>query len=385
MDITKYTWDQLRAEYSFVADMFEQPRAIREFVAHYSGVEGKAELLGFKADWDVAAYTNVILAGMGSSLFASSIAALIFQQAGIPCELVDAGELLYYILSTTPMHRAGIPSKPLFILTSQSGESAEVVKAIHVLAGKSPEIGLWSITNTPGSTLATNARRTALLHAGKELSVTAKTFSNSLLLMYLLPRVVLSRTEADALEFIESFGKEASDLARDLDHLFTKQPDLGDKIVAFMGKDVKHVEIIARGTSLASARQGALNIKETNKITSESISGGQFRHGPLEIVTKDFRSFVMVSDDATRAHAEDIAWNITHKWGGGKVVFVTNKRVPNFEGESRLLPVVHGISNPWLAPVMEIAIIQLFMARLAATCNIGPGVFKYTSKITKEG
>jgi glucosamine--fructose-6-phosphate aminotransferase (isomerizing) len=384
-DITSYTWDQLKAEFSFVADMFEQPAAIDSFVQFYTGADGRAALLDFKKEWDAAAYTSVIITGMGSSLFAGYQAEMLFRQAGIPCAVIDAGELLYYAFSTDPATGGRDREKPLYILVSQSGESAEIVKIVDTIAGKHRDAGLWSITNTVGSTLAKKAKRAAYLHAGKELSVTAKTFSNTLLLMYLLPRVLLSRSAADAAARIDTFSSEARDLAHDLDHLFSEQAELGDKMVAFLGKDVRHVEVIARGTSQASAQQAALNIKETNKIPAEAITGGQFRHGPIEIVNKDFRCFVLTSDDGTRPLAEDIAWNITHKWGGGKVIFVTNKRVAKFEGENRLLPVVHGITNPNLAPVMEIAVIQLFMARLAAACNIGPGVFKYTSKITKDG
>ncbi len=384
-DITAYTWDQLKAEFSFVADVFQQPAAIESLVQFYTGADGKAALLGFKEEWDKTAYTSVVIAGMGSSLFAGHQAEMLFQQAGIPCNVIDAGELLYYAISPGVATGTSNLGKPLYILISQSGESAEVVKAIDTIAGKHQGAGLWSITNTAGSTLAKKAKRVAYLHAGKELSVTAKTFSNTLLLMYLLPRVLLSSFKADAAACIDGFATEARTLARDLDHLFSEQAELGDKMVAFLGKDVRHVEVIARGTSQASAQQAALNIKETNKIPAEAISGGQFRHGPIEIVNKDFRCFVLTCDDGTRSLAEDVAWNVTHKWGGGKAIFVTNKRVAKFEGESRLLPVVHGITNPYLAPVMEIAVIQLFMARLAAACNIGPGVFKYTSKITKDG
>nr|MDO8085337.1 SIS domain-containing protein [Candidatus Sigynarchaeum springense] len=383
--ITDYTWDQLKAEFSFVNDVFAQPAAIESFVNFYTGAEGRAALLGFKEEWDTAAYASVIVTGMGSSLFAAHQAELLFQHAGIPCSAIDAGELLYYAFSQEARPDDKGRGKRLYILVSQSGESAEIAKIVGIIAEKYPDAGLWGITNTPNSTLARKAKRAAYLHAGTELSVTAKTFSNTLLLMYLLPRVLLSGSNADAAAYMDLFTREARDLVKDLDHLLSEQSGLGDKMVTFMGKEARHIEVIARGTSLASAQQAALNIKETNKIPAEAITGGQFRHGPIEIVNKDFRCFVLASDDGTRALSEDLAWKITHKWGGGKVIFVTNKRVINFEGESRLLPVVHGITNPYLAPVMEIAIIQLFMVRLAAACNIGPGVFKYTSKITKDG
>nr|MDO8110432.1 SIS domain-containing protein [Candidatus Sigynarchaeota archaeon] len=384
-DITKYTWEQLKAEFSFVADVFEQPAAIDSFVKFYTGKEGREMLRGLRQEWTEAQYDRVYMAGMGSSSFAGHLAWMIFTEHGIPCNLIDAGELLYYGLNIENPQTPLVNHKTLFILISQSGESAEVAKLVEEITSSRGKAGVWGVTNTEGSSLAKKAGRALFLKAGEERSVTAKTYCNTLLMMYILPRVIMASSDADAGEFLDTFLDEARDLIADLEHLLSKQQDLGDKIVAFFGKDTKHVEIIARGTSMATAQQAALNIKETDKISAEAISGGQFRHGPIEIVTKDFRSMILSSDDDTRDLAEDIAWNIAHRWGGGKVLYITNRKSERLEGEPRVLPVVHGISNPFLATIMEIAVIQLFMIKLAVANNIGPGVFKYTSKVTKEG
>jgi len=384
-DISGYSWEQLRSEFSFVNDVFDEPDAIKQFLNYYTSTEGKDLLLQLNKEWNETRYRNVIITGMGSSLFAGHIATMIFQASGISCAMIDAGELLYYGLGSDESMQEPDDAKTLFILTSQSGESAEVAKLLDEIPVKRPGATIWGITNTEGSSLATKSHRAIFLKAGEERSVTAKTFLNTLLIMYLLPRILIATSESEIDGFLETFFDEVQGIADDLDFLFSEKLDLAEKIVNFFGKDTKFVEIIARGTSLATAQQAALNIKETDKIASEAISGGQFRHGPIELVTKDFCSICLASDDETRELVEDACYNITHAWGGGKVLFITNKQSEKLEGDARLIPVVHNCMNPFLAPVMEIAIIQLFMIKLAATNNIGPGIFKYTTKVTKIG
>jgi fructoselysine-6-P-deglycase FrlB-like protein len=105
----------------------------------------------------------------------------------------------------------------------------------------------------------------------------------------------------------------------------------------------------------------------------------------IEAVTNDFRCFILAGDSITMDLHEDLAWSISHAWGGGKVVIITNKQLTRLEGEPLILPVVHDIENRFLAPVMEILILQLFMVRMAAENNVPPGVFRYSSKITHDG
>ncbi|HME56591.1 MAG TPA: SIS domain-containing protein [Candidatus Lokiarchaeia archaeon] len=385
IDISGYSWDQLRSEFSFVNDVFDEPEALKQFANYYTSIEGKSLLLQLNQDWKETRFENVIITGMGSSLFAGHIASMIFQAAGFPCAMIDAGELLYYGLGGDESVPASDNAKTLFILTSQSGESVEIVKLLDEIPAKRPDGTIWGITNTEDSVLAIKSHRAILLKAGEERSVTAKTFSNTLLMMYILPRILIATSETEIDAFLNTFFDDVQGLADDLEFLFSEKQELANKIVTFFGKDTKFVEVIARGTSLATAQQAALNIKETNKIASEAISGGQFRHGPIELVTKNFSSICLASDDETRDLMEDVCYNITHKWGGGKVLFITNRQSEKLEGDARLIPVVHNCINPFLAPVMEIAIIQLFMIRLAASNNIGPGIFKYTTKVTKIG
>jgi glucosamine--fructose-6-phosphate aminotransferase (isomerizing) len=380
-ELDKYTWDQLADEYPYVNELLCQPAAIKDFIEFYSSSAGRDALYAARQDWETHRFSGVILAGMGSSMFACRVLDMVLCNSGIQVSHYDAGELLYYRSGQISCY-----SNPLYIFMSQSGESIEIVKLLSKIPESRPGSIIWGITNTEESTLATGVPRCFFLHAGPESSVTSKTFCNSLLLAYLLGNVLVAGSEGEVDGVVESLAAGVDDLVKELDHLLDKPTiAIGDRIAGFIGKDAKFIQLVARGASLATAEQVALNIKEMDKIPAEAMSGGQFRHGPVEMVTKDARVLLLASDDATREISEGQAYDVAHRFGGGKIVYVSNKRCDKLEGDPRILPVIHNIVDPFLAPIIEFVICQLFMVRFACVNRIEPGVFRYVTKITKEG
>ncbi len=384
---SKLGWDDLKRSFPYVREVFEQPDAIAGLVQFYRSEAGYGLLSDARKRWNEAGYTQVRIAGMGSSMFAGHIAGMVFHASGVPCTLFDASELLYYVLN--PDADAFLEATPgrkvLYLLVSQSGESVEVVRLLDAISTEDPGADVWGITNGEQSTLAKTTSIAFFLKAGVETSVTSKTFCNSIVLMYMLGRSLTSPSGEHMTSFLHGCFDELDGLARDVQDILSNKAPLSDKLVDFLGKDVHFIEVIARGASLATAMQASLNIKETDKIAAECNSGGQFRHGPVEIIDKDFRCIMLCSDDVTRNLNPDMAWNIVHKWGGGKVVFITNRHVEQLDGEPRIMQLVHDTMNPFLAPVIEMVIVQLLIIRLAAVKGVEPGVFKYISKVTKEG
>lgn len=381
---TGLDWNRLARDHPFVREVLEQPAAFTDCAEHLAGPAGVASLRAFRDAWDGAKPARLVMSGMGSSLHACHLAAMPLVERGIPVSIIDTGELLYYILGSDVPVKQG-EGKAIFLLVSQSGESAEIVKAIEAIKDKDPGAIVWGVTNAEQSTLAKAASCCGFLKAGTETSVTSKTFLNALLFMHALGRA-LAMDERDGIEpFLASLREEALIVAGHLRDLLATGKDTGARVRDFLGVDARFIEIIARGTSLATAHQIALNIRETNKIPSAASSGGQFRHGPIEMIDPSFRCIMLSSDDATRHLMVDMARNIARTWGGGKVAFVTNHHVAWLDDEPNVLQVVHGASNPNLAPVVETATLQLFMIALAVATGVAPGEFKHSSKVTRDG
>jgi len=59
------------------------------------------------------------------------------------------------------------------------------------------------------------------------------------------------------------------------------------------------IVVVGRGPSLGAADYAALTIKETAAIPAEAMSGGAFRHGPLELSESDLGVVVLAPAGAT--------------------------------------------------------------------------------------
>ncbi|MGH9614111.1 MAG: SIS domain-containing protein, partial [Bryobacteraceae bacterium] len=123
-------------------NILDQPRSI-EAVSAYQLGEGRGPML--EAGDAVRQANQIILSGMGSSLFACTPLSYYLAARGITAPVIEASELLHY--------QAGV-CRPgsVVILLSRSGETIEVTKLLSVL--KEKRVTVIGVTNVPNSTLA---------------------------------------------------------------------------------------------------------------------------------------------------------------------------------------------------------------------------------------
>ena len=53
-------------------------------------------------------------------------------------------------------------------------------------------------------------------------------------------------------------------------------------------RDVERMIVIGRGLGLAIAQEAALKLKETSGIQAEAFSSAEVRHGPMELIDRDY-------------------------------------------------------------------------------------------------
>ena len=214
---------------------------------------------------------KVVFSGMETSFFAPSCILSDIRKVK-PCFVVEASE----------MEREGIylvnPDDAL-VLISQSGESVELVKTIGLLKGKVPII---SITNDPNSTLATNGDAVILLNAGEEKSITNKTFTNTMAVLYLLADLVAEKNLDNTINTLETAAKEMEEI------LGTRLDDV--KSIAKLLAPADSLHFVGRkGVSMTLANQSALIFMEGASCNARAFSSGAFRHGPIEICSEKHR------------------------------------------------------------------------------------------------
>ena len=162
----------------FLSDVLDQPRAMREALAHYRQYGGAfSELSRIRPP-------KVLFTGMGSSHYCSQPAVIRLIAGGVTARVEAASEVLYY-------EQRAISPQTLLILTSQSGESGEIVDLIRRIPDGTTVVG---ITNDPGSALGRRADICLEMRVEPELAVSTRTYLASLILSDLTASAILGQS-----------------------------------------------------------------------------------------------------------------------------------------------------------------------------------------------
>ncbi|QEE16451.1 SIS domain-containing protein [Promethearchaeum syntrophicum] len=329
--------------------------------------------------------SKLIFTGMGSSFFCNYVPLYMLKQVGFDVEMIDAGEFLFH---GVPENNELAFETTCIILVSQSGESGEIVELLqklNMLRSKPMTIG---ITNTPKSYLANHSTMQLYLNAGKEETVTSKTYVCSILILYFLAKSIITQnismvSEIKEIEQIIDFVSKLFQFDQSLERIMQTLQNVNKNF----GSDYKFVQILARGPSLSTAHQAALNFKEIVKINSEASSISTFRHGGIESLTELSKIIILSSSDKDHILDNRFIRNFIEKWSFGTLFYITSQKFKSIDEEIRTNPKIFIISydfkNHFLAPIVEIIILQLMIYNTALKREITPGLFRFTQKITR--
>jgi glucosamine--fructose-6-phosphate aminotransferase (isomerizing) len=340
-------------EGEYLRDILDQPRALDETLA---GLEVSKTLHQLAVRLQKGKFKTVVLTGMGSSFHALHPLHIELINYGLTAMMVETSELLYY------RNRLFDP-KTLIVAVSQSGQSVEIVRLLEINRGKSSVI---AITNTPHSPLAERADATILTQAGKEFSVSCKTYVTALMALQWLGDVVCER-----------------DLRRTRQELKAACPAVGDYLtdwkthvqdLAQMLRGIRHLFLVGRGSSLAAVGTGALIVKESDHFHAEGMSSAAFRHGPFEMLSDETFVFVFSGEHKTRNLNQRLFEDVRRQQGRAELV-----------GEGAASPSCALPAAPRsILPVLEMLPVQMVTLALAAQVGREPGRFELASKVTTK-
>lgn len=357
----------------FWSEILSQPRVLKSTFENFV-YNSKVQLEKLKLTITTERIINFIFSGMGSSLFSCYIPYYSLNPNFYHTEIVETSQ---FLLNLSPYPNQTLEKSMLFLI-SQSGESGEIVELIRRIRDGEENPVIVGITNEPKSFLADKADIVFLLKAGKETSVTSKTYTSTLLILYLLSYFLINRfdfslIEENLNEFLESVSRFFFDL--------NKQLKVIKKAIEFFKEVPPFLEILSSGPSLATAFQAALTYKEITKNYSEANSISSFYHGGIECLKENSNLILISSDENNFKLNEQLIKNML-KWKVGKILHISNQNRDMFDSVLNVHTIKHQIKNPFLAPIMEIFYLQLLFYKMAEKSNIEPGKFKYSKKIT---
>lgn len=299
---------------------------------------------------------RVVLSGMGSSLFGCMVLASYFNRNGIDASAIDTSELLHY--------RSAICGPgTVVLLVSRSGETVEALKLLDKLRGSGAVV--IGVTNEPGTTLHRESSQALFVNSTRDQLVAVQTYSGTVAVLLLLGAAVHSRVDdlRDGLsataEALEQFLKQCVDASQTWRNFF--QP-------------ARAIYLLGRGASVGSSYEGALLFHEAAKTPAVSMSAAHFRHGPVEVVDREFRAIVFASQAETADLDASVAQDLCEL--GARVMPIGPFASDGISWKTEGVPQI-------FAPLLEIVPVQLAALRLAQWNGIVPGDFRFAAAVTQ--
>lgn len=338
-------------ENEYVHDILEQPRAL---AATFQQLRVPDSLPPILRRLEREEFRRIVLTGMGSSFHALYPLHVLLTSCGYASILVETSELVHY------MPRLFDP-RTLIVAASQSGRSAEIVRLLDENERRAKVI---AVTNTDDSPLALQADLVFLTRAGEEFSVSCKTYVTALMVLRQLGALLCN----------EDSGKATFDLEQAAPAVANYLHGWQDHVAELAAclESVRHLFLVGRGASLAAVGTGALIVKESVHYHAEGISSAAFRHGPLEMLSRETFVVVFAGEEQTRALNVRLLEDIRRK-GGRAELLGMDAELPSL----RIAAVPESV-----LPILEILPVQMITLALAARTGTEAGRFALASKVT---
>ena len=328
--------------YYMLKEIDEQPTVMRKLIQAYTDEEGQVVVDPAIVQAIQEADRLYILAA-GTSYHAGFAAKNMLEDlTDTPVELGISSEWGYKM----PI----LSKKPMFILISQSGETAD---SRQVLV-KANQLGIPSltVTNVPGSTLSREATYTMLLHAGPEIAVAStKAYTAQIATLAFLAKAV---GDANGSQAARNFDlvHELSLVAQSIESTLSEK-DLIDEKVRGLLETSRNAFYIGRGQDYYVAMEASLKLKEISYIQCEGFAAGELKHGTISLIEDGVPVIALISSDEVLAsHTRGNVSEVIAR--GAQVLTVVEEAVAK-PGDDIVLTTVH----PYLSPISMVVPTQL--------------------------
>ncbi len=357
VDWTASMADKGPYDHFMLKEIYEQPEALERTLSQAETYSERAvEFLLSTVD----SGGKIVFTAAGTSYHASLVGKfLLARLAGIQAESYVASEFEDWAL---PHVREG----DLVFAISQSGETADVLIAVR--AAKKVGARVIAMVNVPGSTLTRESDEVLYMGAGPEIGVAAtKTYTSQVaMLTYLTARLAVRAGRNTSLagqivEWLPEIPKIVDARLREMDRLAS----------SYAGYLVKHhsVFFLGRGVNLATSLEGALKLKEISYIHAEGFPGGEYKHGPLALISQDTPAVAILPQEERLRRL--MIGNIMEVRARGAKVILVRADDGEAPAEMEFSAAPEGIPEE-LTPIPFIVPLQLLAYRVAVLLGRNP-------------
>ncbi|EMB53808.1 glutamine--fructose-6-phosphate transaminase (isomerizing) [Streptococcus mutans] len=328
--------------YYMLKEIDEQPTVMRKLISTYADENGKLTVdPAIVKSVQEADRIYILAAGTSYNAgFASK--SMIETLTDTPVELGIASEWGYNM----PL----LSKKPMFILLSQSGETADSRQVL--VKANAMGVPSLTITNVPGSTLSREATYTMLLHAGPEIAVAStKAYTAQIAALVFLSKAVgEANGKKEALEF--DLVHELSIVAQSIEASLSEREVIEKKVANLLATS-RNAFYIGRGNDYYVAMEASLKLKEISYIQCEGFAAGELKHGTISLIEEGTPVLALISSSETvAAHTRG---NIQEVAARGANVLTVVEEGLNKEEDDVVVNQVH----PYLSSISMVIPTQL--------------------------
>lgn len=265
------------------------------------------------------------------------VASFLRQLLDIDIHCVIASEFAY--------SRYVVDSKTLMFFVSQSGETADTIKACE----KANKLGAitYAVVNVANSSLSKVAKYVSYIHAGCEIAVAStKAYNCSVVTLQLLCLDLALCKGALSKEQHSKYISQLRVLPSQIERILSNKQLIQDIVSANL--HCSAVFFVGRDIDYATAMESSLKLKEISYIHSESYPSGELKHGTLALMDNSVVVVVICTDNNLVDKCNNTIMEVASR--GAKVVFVSQYG-GNGQHYSIELPVVADICYGCLSVV----------------------------------
>ncbi|HEM6272746.1 TPA: glutamine--fructose-6-phosphate transaminase (isomerizing) [Streptococcus suis] len=328
--------------YYMLKEIDEQPTVMRKLISAYTNEAGQvtvdADIIKAVQEAD-----RIYILAAGTSYHAGFASKDFLEKlTDTPVELGISSEWGYNM----PL----LSKKPLFVMISQSGETAD---SRQVLV-KANEMGIPSltVTNVPGSTLSREATYTMLLHAGPEIAVAStKAYTAQIATLAVLAKAV---GDANGNAYAKEFDlvHELSIVAQSIEASLSEKDVIAEKVEKLLST-TRNAFYIGRGSDYYVSMEASLKLKEISYIQCEGFAAGELKHGTISLIEDGVPVLALISNHPhlashTRGNIQEVVAR------GANVLTIVDEAVAKEEDDITVTTV-----HPFLSAIAMVVPTQL--------------------------
>ena len=328
--------------YYMLKEIDEQPTVMRKLIQAYTAENDKVSVDPAIIQAVQEADRLYILAAGTSYHAGFATKRMLEELTDTPVELGISSEWGY----RWPL----LSKKPMFILISQSGETADSRQVL--VKANAMGIPSLTVTNVPSSTLSREATHTMLLHAGPEIAVAStKAYTAQIATLAFLAKAV---GNANGNEKAKTFDlvHELSIVAQAIEATLSEKDGIDEKVRDLLAT-TRNAFYIGRGQDYYVAMEASLKLKEISYIQCEGFAAGELKHGTISLIEDGTPVLALISSDEQLAsHTRGNVSEVVAR--GANVLTIVEENVAK-EGDDIVLMSVH----PYLSPISMVVPTQL--------------------------